>query len=203
MRSIEVARAAETIYITSRNMGLANEWLRWVAGLDTPDITGRMLTGKIGKFGTQSLQVISNKDMPNMVNRFKGFGLWGSDQALEDRTDECTWEDLGLSVGVRFALLGPEGYDLDADRTVSVATSYPRSLGRYLGMSSTINDEKVEVLEVTGGTEGYPANGSTEAAYDLVGTGRSARANGLKVIEFSDEEVTLGGLYWERQNARW
>lgn len=196
MSSIEIAGAAETIFITTGNMGIANEWLRGVANLDTPDLTGRQYSGK---FGNQRLVIVSNKDMPTLVGRFDGcFGLWGSDQALEDRVDRCTWENLGLPVGVRFGLLGPEDYELDGDSKVLVATSYPKAFERYLNQCGPPFKTN-EVLYVRGKAEGLPD--LTDLVFDLFQTGRSAEANGLKVIEFSPEVVTLGGLYRECRNA--
>jgi hypothetical protein len=43
MKSIEIARNAETILMTNRNKETSTEWLREVADIDAPDFRGRCL----------------------------------------------------------------------------------------------------------------------------------------------------------------
>jgi ATP phosphoribosyltransferase len=63
-------------------------------------------------------------------------------------------------------------------RGLRIATSYPRSLSRFLRQ----NDINAEIVEISGSVEVAPALKIADAICDLVSTGTTLRSNGLKEV---------------------
>ena len=72
-----------------------------------------------------------------------------------------------------------------------IATSYPRCLEQYLAK----NEVSATVVEISGAVEGAPVLGVADAVCDLVATGSTLRANGLREVEtvLTSEAVLIQG----------
>lgn len=68
---------------------------------------------------------------------------------------------------------------LEFFRGLRIATSYPRSLSRFLRQ----NDIRAEIVEISGSVEVAPALKIADAICDLVSTGTTLKSNGLKEVK--------------------
>jgi hypothetical protein len=122
--------------------------------------------------------------------------LYGSDKFNELPDDTPLVFEPNQEIDCRLALLKPAGRDLP--EVISVATSYPRALAGF-ALRNCLNIERI--LLVGGKVEGYVASGMTDAAFDIVSSGETARRNGLELCPMSGEPVELGGLWLESQDT--
>ena len=106
-------------------------------------------------------------------------GVVGKDTILEHGTGFYEILDLGFGK-CRFALAGPKGKDFFSGyATKTIATKYPNVARNYFegkGMD-------VRIIKIEGSVELAPLLGLADAIVDIVETGSTLVANGLKVYE--------------------
>lgn len=81
---------------------------------------------------------------------------------------------LSLAIPVEKTYNGPRFF-----QGLRIATSYPRSLARFLEE----NEITAEIVEISGSVEVAPALHIADAICDLVSTGTTLRSNGLKEVD--------------------
>lgn len=105
-------------------------------------------------------------------------GIAGKDIILEHRPE--LYELLDLKTGVcRMAVAGPKGFTDRRERTLRVATKFPRIAGDYFAKKS----RDTELIELHGSIELAPILGLSDVIVDIVETGTTLRENGLEVLE--------------------
>jgi ATP phosphoribosyltransferase len=183
---IEAAISAETILLTDKNTEPSIVWLRSI-GLDAPDFSRRRLwAASEGR----TYVISSNSSIaPDIAAGNADFGLIGSDKYLElTEVGSLQYEPVG-KLACRFVLAMPSGADLN--RTLRVATSYPRQFESFLAETSiaaTLGPVR------PGKVEGAVAQGIADAVFDLTDTGDTLRANNLEIIA-DGGCIELGGIW--------
>lgn len=130
------------------------------------------------------LLLVRASDVPTYV-RYGGadLGIVGSDMLLESGT-EGLYQPVDLGLGrCRMSLAGPEGFDL-AGRLRSggrlrVATKYTTVARKYFAGKGVYAD----LIKLYGSMELAPITGLADVIVDLVSTGATLKANGLKELE--------------------
>ena len=142
----------------------------------------------------KTYSLASNSDIaPEILEGLADFALLGSDKFGELPADYgLAFEPLG-NLACRFALLVPEGTDWRDNPAITVATSYPRALSTFAAQTG-IRVGSTRIL--SGKVERAPASGLTDAAFDIVETGTSLRANGLRIAQ-EGPQLELGGVWKE------
>ncbi len=147
--------------------------------------------------------MLRDTDIAGTVADLPGsFGIFGSDKLAElspDVTKRLAIEDLRLPVeGLRFALMAGR-YNADEvsqklthGDPIAVVTSNPGTL-RVIAEREDLNLRIAKV--VSGQVEKYPALLGIEAAFDMVQTGNSARAQSLEIIRDDLADVRLYGAW--------
>ena len=106
-------------------------------------------------------------------------GIVGKDVILEQENSSYEVLDLGFGV-CRFVLAVPEGVDFfHTYKRRRVATKYPNITAKYFadrGMD-------VELIKIEGSVELSPLLGLADGIVDIVETGETLRANGLREID--------------------
>ena len=131
-------------------------------------------------------------DIPQVVSSgTAGLGIVGLNEVEERGADVDVIARLGFGA-CRLSLAIPEAEEYAGIEWFSgrrIATSYPNILNKYL-ISRGI-DAKVEVI--TGSVEIAPAVGIADAIFDIVSSGSTLIANGLKEVEtvFESEAVLI------------
>ena len=120
-------------------------------------------------------------------------GITGANLVVEADADVVTLAELGfgrcrLDAAVPVDALQQEIADLDGLR---VATAYPSSTARLLGERGIT----CELVPVSGSVEATPRLGLADAIVDLVSTGSTMDANGLRPVGtlLESQAVLLGG----------
>lgn len=134
------------------------------------------------------LLLVRASDVPTYV-RYGGadLGIVGSDMLLESGT-EGLYQPVDLGFGrCRMSLAGPEGFDL-AGRLRSggrlrVATKYTTVARKYFSEKGVYAD----LIKLYGSMELAPITGLADVIVDLVSTGATLKANGLKELEVISE----------------
>lgn len=134
------------------------------------------------------LLLVRASDVPTYV-RYGGadLGIVGSDMLLESGT-EGLYQPVDLGLGrCRMSLAGPEGFDL-AGRLRSggrlrVATKYTTVARKYFAEKGVYAD----LIKLYGSMELAPITGLADVIVDLVSTGATLKANGLKELEVISE----------------
>lgn len=99
----------------------------------------------------------------------------------ERRESVCVLERLGFG-SCRLSIAMPKGELYGGPLALAgkwIVTSYPNLLGRFLAA----NDIQAEIVEINGSVEIAPALGIADAICDLVSTGSTLLANGLREVE--------------------
>lgn len=105
-------------------------------------------------------------------------GIAGKDILLENRPE--LYELLDLHTGIcRMAVAGPSGFRDSRERTLRVATKFPRIAGEYYAGKS----RDVELIHLNGSIELAPILGLSDVIVDIVETGKTLAENGLAVLE--------------------
>lgn len=133
-------------------------------------------------------------DIPQIVSAgTASLGIVGLNE-VEERGAEGlkVIKKLGFG-GCRISLAVPKSADYTGPQYFNgkrIATSYPRILKNYLDRNGI--DAKIEVI--TGSVEVAPAAGIADAIFDIVSSGGTLIANGLKEVEkvFQSEAVLIG-----------
>lgn len=124
---------------------------------------------------------LRSTDIPrHLVHDTVQFGITGRDYLLEARADEAPeLLDLGLAHGW-LCVLAPRGQRLDLPRDLDgkrVATKYVNLLSDLMSRHGVA---PAEVVRVDGAAEVYCRLGLADLVFDIVCTGATAKANGLK-----------------------
>lgn len=142
--------------------------------------------------------IASNSDIaPEISEGAADFALLGSDKFGElPAGSGLAFEPLG-DLACRFALLAPEDTAWNNTTELTVATSYPNAFAAFVAQ----NGLRARCARVMSGkVERAPASGLTDAAFDIVETGNSLRANALQIIK-EGQYLELGGIWKEQYDA--
>lgn len=136
----------------------------------------RSLTAACDGFPLELL-FLRAKDIPEVVaDGGADLGLCGQDVLAEHGDDALrTLAPLGFG-RCRLAIAAPTTRPLDGAR---IATSFPRTLGRWLDETGV----RAEVVTLSGSVEVAPRLGIADAVCDLVSTGSTLAQNGLRELE--------------------
>ena len=155
------------------------------------DAPKRKLLTKSQTFPIEALY-LRDDDIPHVVaGGTATIGIVGLNEVEERGADVDIICRLGFGA-CRLSLAIPKAEEYDGPSWFSgrrIATSYPEILGRYLKANNI--DAKVEVI--TGSVEIAPAVGIADAIFDIVSSGSTLIANGLKEVEtvFESEAVLI------------
>ena len=144
------------------------------------------LTARVGNFAAE-LMFVRDDDIPTFVSDgVCEFGIVGQNVlqefALGSPATSCeVLAELGFG-HCTLKIAVPEGFQYDGPKSLAgsrIATSYPRLLRRFL------EDHGVtaEVVEMNGAVELAPRLQISNFVCDLVSTGATLEANGLKAVE--------------------
>ena len=121
-------------------------------------------------------------DIPQYVEqRIADAGILGENEVLEKAKDVDVLESLGFAA-CRLSLAIPKDtsyVDLDFFHEKRVATSYPRILSDFFKRKNI----KATIEEISGSVEIAPSIGLADAIFDVVSTGSTLFANGLKEVK--------------------
>ncbi|HWN22385.1 MAG TPA: ATP phosphoribosyltransferase [Gaiellaceae bacterium] len=139
------------------------------------------------------LLLVRAHDIPEYVqDRVVDLGITGANLVAEAAKDVLTLEQLGFARCTLQAAVPDDApqRELAALDGLRVATAYPvstRSCLEHLGVSA-------ELVTVSGSVEAAPRLGLSDAIVDLVSTGSTASANGLRLIgTLLDSQAVLVG----------
>ncbi|MBR1406867.1 MAG: ATP phosphoribosyltransferase [Bacteroidales bacterium] len=146
--------------------------------VDTPK---RKLVSRSQNFPIEALY-LRDDDIPGVVaGGTATFGIVGLNEVQERGADVDIAAHLGFG-GCRLSLAVPKAQAYDGPAWFQgrkIATSYPNILRKYLNENGI--DAKIEVI--TGSVEIAPAIGIADAIFDIVSSGSTLIANGLKEVE--------------------
>jgi ATP phosphoribosyltransferase len=140
------------------------------------------------------LLLVRPSDIPEYVqDGVVDLGITGANLVLEAEADVVTIADLGFGRCTLEAAV-PEDASQEAIEALAglrVATAYPVSTKRLLAERGV----EVELVAVSGSVEAAPRLGLADAIVDLVSTGSTISANGLRRIGLllSSQAVLVGG----------
>lgn len=155
------------------------------------DAPKRKLLSKSQTFPIEALY-LRDDDIPQVVaGGTATLGIVGLNEIEERKADVDILYRLGFGT-CRLSLAVPKGEDYSGPSWFSgrrIATSYPNILRKYLEEKKI--DARVEVI--TGSVEIAPAVGIADTIFDIVSSGSTLVANGLKEVEtvFESEAVLI------------
>ena len=156
------------------------------------DAPKRKLVSKSQTFPIEALY-LRDDDIPHVVaGGTATLGIVGLNEVEERGAKVDILARLGFGA-CRLSLAVPKGEDYNGIEWFSgrrIATSYPNILRKYLEDRKII-DAKIEVI--TGSVEIAPAVGIADAIFDIVSSGSTLIANGLREVEtvFESEAVLI------------
>lgn len=159
------------------------------------DAPKRKLLSKSQTFPIEALY-LRDDDIPSVVQGGTStLGIVGLNEIEECGSDVNVLCRLGFGT-CRLSLAIPKGEDYDGPCWFNgrrIATSYPNILRKYLESKNI--DAKVEVI--TGSVEIAPAVGIADAIFDIVSSGSTLIANGLREVEtvFESEAVLIANKH--------
>lgn len=103
-------------------------------------------------------------------------GVVGRDILLEHTPDVYELLDLGFGT-CRMCVAGMVGTDPNPDRTLRVATKFPKIARAYYASKS----REIEIIKLSGSIELAPILGLSDVIVDIVETGSTLRENNLEV----------------------
>jgi ATP phosphoribosyltransferase len=126
------------------------------------------------------LVIVRPADVPTYVEHGAAdLGVVGKDVLME-HGGEALYEPLDLDIGrCRLVVAAPARAPATARRRLRVATKYPELTRRHFAEKG----QQVEILKLYGSMELAPLVGLADCIVDLVDTGNTLRANGLKETE--------------------
>ncbi len=126
------------------------------------------------------LLVIRPTDVPTYVEYGAAdFGIVGKDVLMEHGSD-ALYEPLDLGLAkCRLVVAARKGAERNGTSRPRVATKYPEITRRHYAAKG----EQVEIIKLYGSMELAPLVGLSDYIVDLVNTGSTLRANGLKEVE--------------------
>jgi ATP phosphoribosyltransferase len=154
------------------------------------EFTGRSLFSPCTNFPLDLLS-LRDDDIPEYVqDGVSDLGIVGVNVVEEKGAKVTVVEGLGFGK-CRLAICVPRNgslADLGSLRGKRIATSYPRTLGRFLASRQV----EAEVVEISGSVEITPALNVADATCDILSTGSTARVNGLEpLITIMESEAVL------------
>ena len=105
-------------------------------------------------------------------------GVAGKDILLEYQPDVYELADLGLGK-CRMCVAGPKNFHDRTDRTLRVATKFPRIASHYYSQHS----REIEIIHLNGSIEIAPILGLSDVIVDIVETGKTLLENDLEPKE--------------------
>lgn len=105
-------------------------------------------------------------------------GVVGKDILLEEGSDVYELLDLGMGK-CRMCVAGKAGERMPTDRTVRVATKFPRIASDYFASRG----REIDIIKLNGSIEIAPLLGLSDVIVDIVETGTTLRENDLEVYE--------------------
>ena len=145
------------------------------------DAPKRKLLSKSQTFPIEALYLRDDDIAHVVAGGTATLGIVGLNELEERGADVDILARLGFGA-CRLSLAVPKGEDYDGPSWFSgrrIATSYPNILRNYLETNGI--DAKIEVI--TGSVEIGPAIGIADAIFDIVSSGSTLIANGLKEVE--------------------
>jgi ATP phosphoribosyltransferase len=130
--------------------------------------------------GMLRIFIVKNSDLPVYVSHgIAGLGICGSDVLYE--SGGVFFELLEFSFGsARMCLAAREDHDQDAAiKHLKVATKFPVFTRNFFNRRGI----PVEIIKLNGSVELAPVLGLAPYIVDLVETGSTLKANGLKIVE--------------------
>ena len=126
---------------------------------------------------------VRDDDIPTFVeDGVADFGIVGRN-VLEERGAGVSTEVMPLGFGrCDLKIAAPIGFTYDGPQTLRglrIATSYPRTLSRFLER----NGIEAEIVSMRGAVEVAPRLKLAQAICDLVSTGATLEANGLEAVD--------------------
>ena len=134
------------------------------------------------------LMLVRDDDIPNFVaSGACDYGIVGENVLAEEQAAGGRAQELEIALRLGFAgctlkLAASEGGDIRSAKDLdgkAVATSYPALTAKYLADSGV----KAEIVEMRGSVEVAPRLRIADAICDLVSSGATLQANGLKAFE--------------------
>ena len=157
-------------------------------GIDV-DAPKRKLVSRSQNFPLEALY-LRDDDIPQVVaGGTATFGIVGLNEVEERAADVDIVARLGFGT-CRLSLAIPKGEPDEGPAWFNgrkIATSYPGILRRYLDANGI--DARIEVI--TGSVEIAPAVGIADAIFDIVSSGSTLIANGLKEVETAMESEAV------------
>jgi ATP phosphoribosyltransferase len=170
--------------ITEESIGLLR-----ASGLNF-EFTVRSLFSPCTNFPLDLLS-LRDDDIPEYVqDGVSDLGIVGANVVEEKGANVSVIERLGFGK-CRLALCVPKNgalNDLESLKGKRIATSYPRTLGRFLSSRQISAD----IVEISGSVEITPALNVADATCDILSTGSTARVNGLEpLLTIMESEAVL------------
>ena len=121
-------------------------------------------------------------------------GVVGKDILLEEGSD--VFELLDLNIGkCRMMVAGPKDFEDDTDKTLKVATKFPRIASRYYNGKG----RDIDIIKLNGSIEIAPVLGLSDVIVDIVETGNTLKANDLepkeKIVDISARFIANKAIY--------
>lgn len=121
-------------------------------------------------------------------------GVVGKDILLEGGSDVYELLDLGIGK-CRMMVAGPKDWEDNTDRTLRVATKFPRIASKYY----TDRSRDIDIIKLNGSIEIAPILGLSDVIVDIVETGNTLRANDLepkeKIVDISARFIANKAIY--------
>lgn len=160
------------------------------AGISFNSSPNRLLRAQASNFPLEII-FLRDDDIPEYVEgNVVDAGIVGENVVLEKQKTVQTIERLGFGK-CRMSIALPKNVpynNLQSLNQMRVATSYPRILEDFL----TQNGLNSELHEISGAVEIAPSLGLADAIFDIVGTGSTLLANGLReVVTVLESEALL------------
>ncbi|MCI2096813.1 MAG: ATP phosphoribosyltransferase [Sphaerochaeta sp.] len=136
---------------------------------------------------------VRDDDIPMYIrDGIADVGIVGKNEYDEQGIDLCMLKDLGFAK-CRLSVAVPQGAPYDGLSSLEgkrIATSYPHILGEALKKAGV----HASFVQVAGSVEVTPAVGIADCICDLVSTGTTLAANGLKEVEciYRSSAILLG-----------
>ncbi len=156
------------------------------------EVRSRSLFSPCRNFPLDILSV-RDDDIPEYVqDGVSDFGIVGENITVERGSRVEIVDRLGFG-NCQLAICAPKTgsiKDLSSLRGARIATSYPRTVKRFL----EANGIEASIVEISGSVEITPALNVSDATCDIISTGSTARVNGLEVIHtvMPSEAILIG-----------
>ena len=159
------------------------------AGINLSSSPSRMLRTQANNFPLE-LIFVRDDDIPEYVEGgVVDVGIVGENVLLETLKDVNTIERLGFGK-CRLCLAMPKNATYNGPKSLEnlrIATSYVRILENFLAEQNI----RAEIHEISGSVEITPSLGLADAIFDIVSTGSTLLANGLREVETVIESEAL------------